>query len=69
VTISGELMAHRTQPNQEITLHTDNVPPEYTATLHFIVKGDHLVDIHVTDEHLEQLAQTIQQFKQQPATT
>jgi hypothetical protein len=61
-------MAHRTQINQEITIHTDKTPEEYTATLHFIVKGDHLVDIHVTEDHLDKLVERIQEFKQQRAT-
>ncbi|HDN26606.1 MAG TPA: hypothetical protein ENG03_05840 [Thioploca sp.] len=61
-------MAHRTQKNQEITINTDNTPEDYAATLLFIVKGDHMVDIHVTDDHLDKLVERIQEFKQQRAT-
>jgi hypothetical protein len=61
-------MAHNTQKDKEITINTDNVPQDYAAKLCFIVKGGHLVDILVTEEHLDKLVGTIQEFKQQRAT-
>ena len=61
-------MAHKTQKDKEITLLTDNIPSEYAAKLCFVVTGDHLVDILVTNEHLDQLVENIQALKQQAST-
>lgn len=61
-------MAHKTQKDKEITLLTDNIPSEYAAKLCFLVTGHHLVDVLVTHEHLNQLVDNIQAFKQQAST-
>ena len=61
-------MAHKTLIDKEITLTTDNVPQDYVAKLCFFVKGGHLVDVLVTEEHLEQLVNQIQEFQQQKTT-
>ena len=58
-------MAHKTQKNKAIVISTDQVPQDYVAKLNFTVKGDHIVDICVTDDHLEQLVKHIQEFQQQ----
>ncbi len=58
-------MAHKTQEDKEITINTDNVPQDYAAKLGFIVKGEHLVDILVTENHLDKLVEKIPEFKQQ----
>ena len=60
-------MAHKAQEDKEIIINTDNVPENYAAKLCFTVKGNHLVDICVTENHLDKLAKTIQEFKQQQA--
>jgi hypothetical protein len=61
-------MAHKTQKDKEVTLLTDNIPPEYAAKLCFFVTGNHLIDILVTNEHLEQLEKSIQAFKEQTSS-
>ncbi len=61
-------MAHHAQKEKEVILETEKVPPGYVATLCFIVKGDHLLDIHVTQNHLEQLVTQIQELTNQPTT-
>ena len=61
-------MAHKTQEDKEITINTDDVPENYAAKLCFVVKGGHVVDIMVTDAHLDKLVDTIQEFKQQRIT-
>lgn len=61
-------MAHQTMKETDINICTDKVPEGYAATLCFLVKGHHPLDIHVTEEHLEQLASLIQSFKQSVLT-
>ncbi|HAI68906.1 MAG TPA: hypothetical protein DCM38_05640 [Gammaproteobacteria bacterium] len=61
-------MAHKTQKDKEIMLLTDNIPSDYAAKLCFIVTGNHLVDILITNEHLDQLVDNLQAFKQQVST-
>lgn len=61
-------MAHKTQKDKEIMINTDAVPQDYVATLCFFVKGNHLLDVHVTEEHLDQLVMKIHEFKQQRLT-
>jgi hypothetical protein len=62
-------MAHKTLIDKEVTLTTDNVPQDYAAKLCFLVKGGHLVDVFVTEKHLEQLVNQIQEFQQRKTTT
>jgi len=49
-------------------LLTDKIPFDYAAKLCFIVTANHLVDILITNEHLELLVDKLQAFKQQVST-
>lgn len=60
-------MAHQVMQDSEIRINTmDNMPEGYAATLYFLVKGRHLLDVHVTEDHLKQLLSLIQEIV--PAT-
>ena len=57
-------MAHQAQKEKEVMFNTDKLPEGYAATLCFLVKGDHLLDVHVTEEHLQQIIQKTQELKE-----
>jgi len=61
-------MAHQAQKEKEVIFSTDKLPQGYAATLCFLVKGDHLLDVHVTEEHLQQILQKIQALREQEST-
>jgi hypothetical protein len=62
-------MAHQTMKETEITLRTENIPEGYALTLCFLVKGNHPLDIHVTEKHLDDLMLKIQEFKQMKSSS
>jgi len=57
-------MAHQTMKDTAINIKTEKVPEDYVATLAFLVKGYHPLNIHVTEQQLDQLVEKIRQFKQ-----
>jgi hypothetical protein len=61
-------MAHQAQKEKEVMFNIDKLPPGYAATLCFLVKGDHLLDVHVTEEHLQQIIQQTQKLKERGPT-
>jgi hypothetical protein len=61
-------MAHQAQKEKEVMFNIDKLPEGYAITLCFLVKGDHLLDVHVTEEHLQQIIQKTTELKEQRPT-
>ncbi|OQW92895.1 MAG: hypothetical protein BWK79_13855 [Beggiatoa sp. IS2] len=61
-------MAHQAMIDTDIVIKIEALPQHYAATLVFAVKGNHLLDIHLTDKHLDQLVAKINALRESQST-